>query len=660
MLRGLTCLLWLPLLGAQVPQQDAFDLETQAYYFARGRLDFEAAAKHRDKARLLLAALPAEDQQSAYRARMVAQLYDSAGLIARGRGVLEQVLARSPAGSPARASILSAISDSWEQDRNLLKAIAYREQAVAAFEQQSSAEPAAGASRQAVFGCFRSAVPNAMNDVQRLAYLYRQAGRREDVARLIEKVRAQPQSQDVLAALYEQDGQLEEAAAIYRSQAEHAAGDPQHASTALQSMSRIQQNQQKPSEAAATLTQAVNLLASSDRPEVRSQTLWVRQNLAMVLNQAGQTEAADRVFDQLLAEADEGTRSQLLSAYANHLASTQRGPQAEAMLKSQLESPNLQPWEEANLYFALANTARNSGDEARAQAYQQTAEEKQRAGQPEQASQLLIHDDLQKADAAARAGNVEGAVQLATSAIGKATGAADWEQLPWGVSTIAATVGTKDPAAGDDLYRRLFAHLENGSSDLVQPLLNIYPQYARFLMEHQRWGEAATAVNSYRSALTASRGEGTGWLGDVMQLQLEAARIENKPAEALATSRAWLEFEEQVAGTTSESYLRALESMAETLDASGDLGSSLAARRQAVAIVDLVSGPLDLRRGYTRMNAAFAFARAQQFDEAEQLGRGAVAIGASLRPPQPNPFEPQLQQILQMKTAASTQAAALE
>ena len=54
---------------------------------------------------------------------------------------------------------------------------------------------------------------------------------------------------------------------------------------------------------------------------------------------------------------------------------------------------------------------------------------------------------------------------------------------------------------------------------------------------------------------------------------------------------------------------------------------------------------------------AMAYAREGQFDEAEALAKGAVAISQHMQPPQPGMFTAQLQQILQMKQAAQLTSA---
>ena len=666
---GLVCLLWTPLLLAQGQQQDPFDASVQACWMARGSGHFEEAAKLREEARRLLAGVPVDSPQFGQRARTVAQLYDNGAMSSQARAILEQSLARtgrSPAGQRTRVSLLFALADSWEQDRNLLKAVNYREQGIAEFEKLPPAEPNGSAMMLSVSGrlsCFSYAPQSdGMQEYLQLANLYRQLGRPQDVSRLIETIRSRSSSEDTLALLYEQDGRVDEAAALYKRQAEGAVADPAKASAALQSLARLYQNQQQFTEAASALRQAVNVLSSSERPEIRDQAIWVRQNLAMVLNQAGQTEAADQTFEQLLAGTEHGQngmRTQVLASYANHLASTKRASQAETLLKDQLANQaDMQPWEESNLLSSLATVARMSGDEAGAQAYQRTAEEKQRAAQFVQPTQVQIGADLQQAQVAANAGHYEEAIRLATRAIDAAPEAVDREQLSWTVPSVASALAAKLPAASDALYGRLFESVESWSAETVQPLLNTWQNYARYLMQQQRWREVHDATERYRTVLVAARSEGTGWLEDVLRLRLEAARGQSSHEVEIAVATELLALEEGLSGATSEPYLHAVEAKAEAFDATGDGERSLPLRRQAVSIVDLVSPQRDPRRGYTRMNAAFALARARQFDEAERLAAEAVALAGTMRPPQPNVFEPQLDQIRQMKAAALSQPAA--
>lgn len=650
-----------PLLLAQVPAPERLDGVLQAYWEAHGKGQFSEAAGRREEARRLLLQTPVDAPRYVAWAQNVAQLYDSGGLSQQARAVLEQALARAgqvQTANPARVMLLNALADSWEQDRNLLKAVSCREEAIAELEKQPPPGAATPRVLLAVNGRVRFFTshlsPNPIYDYQRLALIYRQLGRKQDVARMFQKIRSRvPDDANLLASLYEQQGDSDEAIAILRKQTDQSDADPQQRSNTLQHLAQLYQQQARYAEATAAFTEVADTLAASDKPEMRSQSLMARQNLANLLNQAGQTEAADHMFEQLLSDsAQQGDGMQLFAvlSYASHLASTKRGPQAEKLLTDYSAShTNGEPWEEANLLQAFANVARQSGDLTRAEALQREAMEKQRLQQPASPAQITIQPDLQSAQSAANAGNFEEAFRLAVGALNAASQAVDRDQVAWAIPNIANSLLSKNPVFAEQLHQRLISLLESWSPGTVGPLLNGYQNYARFLMQQQRFEELPGVIARYRDVLIGARSAGTGWMGDVLRLKIEAARAQNQPAMAAAVAADLLSLEEGLSGTTSEPYLQALESAAETLEMSGDNGRALPLRRQAVHISDLVFPAHDLQRGYIRINAAMAFARAEQFEEAEQLATEAVAIANGLRPPNPAFFDAQLEQIRQMK-----------
>lgn len=655
-----------PLLLAQVPTEERLDGALQAYWEAHGKGQFSEAAVRREEARRLILQAPPDAPQYIAWVQNVAQLYDSGGLSQLGRAVLEQALARTGPVQTARISremLLNALAESWEQDRNLLKAVAYREEAIAEFEKQPPQGDAtsprallAVSGRVHFYGARRS--PGPIYDYQRLALLYRQLGRKQDVARLFEKIRSLvPEDANLLASLYEQQGDPDEAIAILRKQADRSDADPQQKSITLQHLAQIYQQQARYPEAMAAFTEAADMLAASDKPEMRNQALGARQNLAFALNQAGQTEAADQVFEQVVsdsAQQPDGMQFQLVSNYANHLASTKRGAQAEKLLTNYSTShASGEPWEETNLLFAFANVARQSGDQSRANALQREAMEKQRLQQPAQPVQIAIQLELESAQSTANAGDFEEAFRLAVGALNAAPQAVDRDQVAWIIPNIANSLLSKTPVFAEQLHQRLISLLESWSPDTVGPLQNGYQGYARFLMQQQRFDELPGVIARYRDVLIGARSAGTGWMEDVLRLRIEAARAQNQPVMATAVAADLLALEEGLSGATSEPYLRALETAAETLELGGDNGRALPLRRQAVHIADLVFPAHDLQRGYIRINTAMAYARAQQFEEAEQLATEAVAVANGLRPPNSTLFDSHLEQIRQMKAAAT-------
>src|SRR5262249_23648773 len=117
---GLLGFLWTSLLLSQVQQQDPFDVVMQAFWSARASGHFAEAVKKRDEARRMVSAMPIEAPQFGQRLQSVAQFYDNDGLAAEGRGLLEQSLARMRQRPNAdRVTLLFALANSWEQDRNL-------------------------------------------------------------------------------------------------------------------------------------------------------------------------------------------------------------------------------------------------------------------------------------------------------------------------------------------------------------------------------------------------------------------------------------------------------------------------------------------------------------------------------------------------------------
>ena len=100
-------------------EQAAIDALIQSYQSAYKEGRFNEAAAKRDQARALLNQTPVTDPQFANWAQRVSQLYAGGG---------------SAESSPARVALLDTIARSWEQDRNLLKAASYLEQALQAAE----------------------------------------------------------------------------------------------------------------------------------------------------------------------------------------------------------------------------------------------------------------------------------------------------------------------------------------------------------------------------------------------------------------------------------------------------------------------------------------------------------------------------------------------
>ena len=534
------------------------------------------------------------------------------------------------------------------------------------FAAAMEAEPAGAAATRARFvidGCCFGRGCVSTQDIQgvyhQLATLYRQLGRPEAVAVVVKKMRASAPSSTVLASYYESQGQVDEVAAIYKAQIEQAAADPQSQSwqriQALQQLAWLYQRDGRSSDAVATLQQGIASLEASGTPDARYQANGLRQNLASVLQQAGQLEAAESIYRQLVADTRDdqnhmGYEAGAITGYANFLSSTTRSPQAEALLKDYLGSHgNLQAWEESNLLYALAEAANASGDSKRAADYRLAAEEKQKSMLTPSVPQILIQKDIQGAQAAAGSGKMEEAFTLVMRALDSAPNAGDREQVSWAVPSIAYSL-LKSPQLAEQLYQRAFVLLQSWSSDSMQPLLSVLQAYPNFLMQQsERRNDVPEALERYRAALIAARGADTGQMERVLNATIQFHRGHGGVQQAIPVAQELLALEETLSGTTSQPYLNATVTLAELYDSAGDRGRAVQLRSEMIPIADLVYTANDLHRGWIRLNTARGLANQGSFQEAERLVSEAVAIGQQLRPAQPNPFLAEAGNIRQIK-----------
>ncbi len=657
MLRSLAYLLFASPLAAQwgrpVPQQAPVDALIQSYQSAYSNGRYDEAAATRDQARAVLSQIPVDDPQFVNWAQRVSQLYDGGGFTLRGRDVLEQAMARAGRlgdSSPARVALLDALARSWEQDRNLLKAVSYLEQAVNAAETQAPRTVQATGSRWfSMTGSRVTAIAANYADLyQRLFWLYQNLGRPRDAAAVLTRIAAHVKNSDgLVASLYQQYGQTDEAAAIYRREAAEAA-DPQQAAVAFQSLARLYQGAQRYGDAVAALQQAISKTEVSSGPVA---SIGMRQSLASMFQQAGQVQAADEVYQQLMAgQTDQ--QMWIVNSYANFLEQTNRIDKAEKLLNDyQASHSSVEPSEQQALMMALANVERLSGKPELAEEYQGRAN----ASKPlpaAPAGEIRAVDILQRASGAMSVGKLDEAFDLSLQALAAAPSASDRETAARMTSGIASGMASrKAQAKADEIYRQVLGLAESWSPATVEPLLNVIQSYARSLASQRRWSEFEQAAERYRAMITTVRGAGTGRLEDVLALQTERYDPERRQ-DALLASQERLALAESLSGNTSLPYMTALDALANTMDRSGDAAGALALRGKAVTIADLVYFANDSRRARIRITAAMAYAQEGQFDQAETLAKEAVAISQHMQPPQPGSFTGQLQQILQMKQAA--------
>lgn len=662
---------------AQPMPRDPLDTTLQQYWQARQQGRIEDAASRRQEARTLLQGVPPDSPRLPMRVQQVSQLYQNANRNAEARAVLQEACDRTAAlgeSHPNHIAMLTALGDSWRQDGNLLKALGYLERAAAS---QASAPPPAPTAPAAL----RSAVPTAVIPLRgalfgkgmvftgpvspekteiyfRLADLYRQLGRPDSVAAVAAKVRALASNDPwALARFYEQYGESEQAAAIYRKQAELPA-TPQDGANAWQALANLNARQEHYADAAAAMQNAIAAVQSAGEPAIRNQALWMRQTRADFLRQAGLRTEADQAFQQLLQESRGGPmQTQALSAYSQYLSETDRAPQGAALLKSHLDATNLESPEKMNLYYALANIARKTGDSKAADAYQSAAQALQPQPVQPPGTGAQIAGELQQAQAAANQNHLDEAYGLAFQAIEHAVRTSDAQQIGWQVPQIARTLAMNhDMAQAEKLFDRAFALAEVLSTENNQPRLALAQNYAQFLMYAP--GRAAgvpAAIERYRGVLLDVNGPESASLAEPLRMTVEFQRSRSDWQQAQAAAHELLQLQEALSGATSEPYLGDLELAAHLYRDSGDAARAMPLFRKAIEIADLLDAPsriYDWRRIQTRLEAAFTLAQMGQFDDAVALGEEAVALQGSSRNVDPG-VPRQVAQLREMKKAAA-------
>ena len=626
---------------------EPLDAAIGAFHQAHQSGRFEEAAAKRQEARSLLDRMPVDNPRFGTWVQSVVQLFQSSGRNLEARTVAETSLARTARlgdSHPARMMLLNLMTDLWLQDGNLLKAVGYLEQAAAAAE----AAPPANLDVRSAVRQVDSPGPVMVKSVavpgfgvsfnpgyvyQRLADLHQRLGRPEEAAAAREKYRATLKNDDFgLARFYEQQNQLDDAAALYTKHAAEATNYRQKVQ-ALQALSNLYTRQEHYADAVAVLQQAIAATQASGKTEAASMAFGMRLQLANILQQAGQSEQAGQMYRQMLAESTQTEQNlQVLTNLANHLIANQHAAEAETLLKDYLTShSNLEPWQESQVLFNLSHAAQMSGNENRADEYQRAARQKQ-ALPLEAGANQLIRSDIEQAQSASNRGNLDEALAASLRAIEAASFAPDRDQIVWQGPSIASTLSFKNQNdKAEQLYQRLLAVVESWSADTVQPLLSVSQNYARFLMQqNSRWNEAPAAIERYRNLLISANGADSGRLAEVFQMTIEFERAHGSKSKAIVTAQDLLAFQESRNGSTSDPYLRAVQMLANLYESTGDAGRAVPLLLQSVAITDLVSRPTDAQRCYIRMQAARALARQRRFEEAERLANETIALARSL------------------------------
>jgi hypothetical protein len=640
-------------------QGEPMDAALQAVWQARDPLGPDAAAA-RAKALDILRQAPAASPRMGAWTQQIAQLYAGAGFNAKAREILEEGLARlTPLGdsNPTRIGLLSVLANNWRQDGNLLKALHYFELAAAARVQNPNTANSAyaintGQPTHAIFiGSFSGALSagnliNTSNAYIALANLNLELGRPEAAADAIAKLRSHASTDEAaLAAYYEQHGQIDEAAGILRSLPAQA-DTPQAKMQAWQSLAWFEARQKDLSGAISAMRQAVAIAESNAESSRYGQPVWMKQSIADFLREAGRTEEADQLYQQLLQQTyGQPQESETRAAYGQYLAGTQRETQGEEFLKNYLASSTLDAGQRNNLLNSLANIARTRGDYKSAEAYQKQATAEVMAPASADTPDSRISEIISKAQEAANQRHFDDAYHLAMQAIDAARAGA--EEMPVvGLSGIASALAyNQQPEKSEEIYSRLFTLAYQWQSNSLQPLIGLTRNYTQFLMaQPARSAEVPAAIEQFRKVLLEANGADSATLAEPIRVEIQFARNQAQWQKAAAAAHDLLDLQASLSGKTSEPYLSDLELAGGIYQSASDYAQALTIFRQAMAISDRLTGQSSKwQRGQSRINAALALAQLGQFDEAEALAAEAAKFGG---------YSYETQQIAQLKKVA--------
>jgi len=636
--------------GQMRQNQTPIDSAIQAYYDLGRQGHREEAAARREQARALLDNAPLESQQYIYWVQSVTQMYEQSGRTVEVRNILQTALARGnrlPDWHPVRVFLLTNLANSYQRDGYLLKAVTYLEQAARAADKA----PAEAYNR------FPGPNPNTW---QQLADLDRRLGRPEAAAEArSEAVARTKDNPSALAWFYQTEGLYDQAEAVFKQMADESQ-DPRQTASALQSLANVYRMDGQLGDAVSAMEKAVALYPLS------GEGIWMRQNLAGMLQQAGKTDQAEQIYRQLLGAPDAEQYNVVLN-YSNFLSNSQRHAQAEKLLTDYLANhPDLN---EGMAYNLLNNLANATKDPKQAEEYRRQAAAKML--QPQPSTGNSVGEILREAQNAANDKRPDDAFALAMEAIAAAPTANDRDSIVWTIQNVTANLAINHADRADELYRRVIETAEGWSRESVQSLLQAYQNYLHFLLNQpNRESSVPPVLERYGALYSEAHGAELGTL-EVLDwtVRLQSRPYFSPPAppksrfsdsrnelfkaadeRASVTAQDLLRLEESLSGTTSEPYLNVLNQLIH-LYQSSEPERALPLYRQTIAIADLVARPNDTRPIETRIQAARAFAGANQFEEAERLASEAIALGKALRHPQDRSAE--LTQIRRMeKTAA--------
>jgi tetratricopeptide (TPR) repeat protein len=591
--------------------------------------EFAAA---RDEARRLLATMPVEDGMFLSSVESLAQRYVEAGWRAKGIAIYQDALARFAALPPwhfGRVRLLLDLANEWEDDGNLLKALPFLEQAVAA---QAAAPPNAPTgkdpralnpqfTRLKFASCGGSAEPLVVPYI-RLARLYRRLGRLDAAAAVVAKVAALGSHGGAELADYLQfGGSMDEVAALYRRLAQDSTNPP-IAADCLEKAAGAFRAAHRYDDAVAASRDAISAVEKASDESAADRLLSLRQDLAMQLQGAGQIEESDRIYQSLLQSVEPGDKAdQLAMSYARYLASTKRAPQAEAFLKDY--------WERSGgaVLNQLAAYAEQNGNTKAAAEYRQQAA----ALNPPRPKRDLAVDlpiaQLWQVNAELNDGP-DGLFARALHEIETAR-PADLPRLARQIPGIAERfLASKQPERANQIFEKLLVRAQSDAEDEVNVLLDARRSYIRFLL-HQpsRSGAVQAAVDQLHLDLIGANGPESAKLMEPIEFKYELARARSDVPRAEAAGQEMLAIEVSLTGRTSESYLNRLDMAASIYEKDEHYAQALPLRGEQVPLADALTTPNDPgRRVVARISFALALANVGKFSEAEAMAREAVEL----------------------------------
>jgi len=585
---------------------------------------FADAAALREGARTILSKLPAESPQFTGWVQSVVSEYEGSGRMAQARAIIEDALARVNAKSADHTVLLQWLARLWQNDGNLLKAVATLEQVAAG---PPSVAPKADPQPAYVMVTGTRWFAPSVNGADfgavyaQLARIYRELGRPEAVQANVKKLRAlSAKSNDARYAwFFVERGDVDEAASILRQEID-CAKDPAQASYAWQQLVNAYAHNGRNDDAISAARKALSVLPPENQ-------IGIRNAMIQALMGAGRKGEAEDAYRDLLAGSrpTESNYLYTLTQFARTLTENGKGSEAEALLQRYRAGDyQRQPHDETEWLQAMFTVAQSAHDKTRAEEFLaqiRDRQTKQAAANRANLQGKSIAESLQKAQIAANEGKPEEALRLTLEAIDQSSRALDREQIAWQAPQVASTLWYRNGRGeAEQIYARLFSVVEGWVVDTNQPLLVALRQRIQFLQSKpERVAEAPTLLDRFRNLLVALHGTDSSAAGEALSMAVMVAAASNRRADGVRAASDFVEHESRLTGTTSERYLRALQTLAEAHERATDLDSALRLYGQRIEIADAAFAPRDEIRTYVRTDLAQYLARRGKFEQVDQL-----------------------------------------